>query len=790
MRRWVHRLCRAVVDWATSGSLAQGLQSRAGEEPLTVPALASAARALAAEGIVVLENPGVLPLAPTARVAVFGRCAVDYFAVGYGSGGDVRAPYVLNLMDGLSERHTSVHEALAAFYRDYCKAHRPDEGYWGHWPTHYPEPKVPRALLEQAARESDVAVVVLGRAAGEDRECSLKPGSYYLTGGEKELLRAVTAAFRQVCVVLDCGNVMDLSFLDGLPPVAVVFAFLGGMEAGGALADVLTGAVNPSGRLADTIARSYRDYPSAANFGGRRYNAYREDIYVGYRYFETFAPQRVRYPFGYGLSYTTFALRGSGTAKALEVIVTNTGALPGRTVVQVYLALPQGKLGNPRRVLAAFEKTALLAPGEVQRLTFAINLADFAPFDDTGVTGYPHCRVLEAGAYALEVGQNARDVETVCTWRRGETGMVERLHPICPLPPQSGFARLVNRGGPVYEVVPTAFSTLARAVRAALPDAYTPPEQTVTFADVAAGRADAEALVAQLDAQELDQLLRGFGKMNAPWGPPGNAGALGGVTEALRRRGLPPAVTVDGPAGIRQSHTAALLPCGTALACTFDPTGVETLYGLVGRELAALDADILLAPGMNLHRNPLCGRNFEYFSEDPLLTGKLAAAVVRGVQSAGRAACPKHFACNNQEKRRNTHDSRLSQRALRELYLKGFEIAVKEGRPWVLMTSYNRVNGIYSYYHFDLAATVLRREWGYDGLVITDWWMRPGALEAFPGLRSDGCRVRAQVDVLMPGETRGDRRALLDALESGALTLGEAQRCACRVVKLLLRLQK
>ncbi len=276
--------------------------------------------------------------------------------------------------------------------------------------------------------------------------------------------------------------------------------------------------------------------------------------------------------------------------------------------------------------------------------------------------------------------------------------------------------------------------------------------------------------------------------MNDPSGPAGNAGSLGGESEALQARGIPKVITTDGPSGIRIRKTCSLLPCGTCLASTFDPEGVETLYALLGREMVLQGTQMLLGPGMNIHRNPLCGRNFEYYSEDPLVTGKIAAAMVRGIQSQGVSACPKHYACNNQETNRNECDSRLSQRAQREIYLKGFQIAIRESDPWCLMTSYNLVNGVWSHYHYELATDILREEWGYQGLTITDWWMHPGASPEFPQVTNDAYRIRAQVDVLMPGEIQ--ERTLVASLASpDGVTRGEAQRCALNVIRLILKLK-
>ena len=278
--------------------------------------------------------------------------------------------------------------------------------------------------------------------------------------------------------------------------------------------------------------------------------------------------------------------------------------------------------------------------------------------------------------------------------------------------------------------------------------------------------------------------------MGSSLGALGNAGVLGGITESLRALGVPPATTTDGPSGIRLQYYCSLLPCGTALACAWNPQLVESLYQAHGREMVMKGSDMLLGPGMNIHRNPLCGRNFEYFSEDPLVSGKTGAAMVRGLQKNGVSACPKHFACNNQETNRAYNDSRVSQRALREIYLKGFEICIAEGKPQNIMSSYNKINGVWSHYNYDLCTTVLRGEWGYEGVVITDWWMRSSPDPDFPDLWDSAYRIRAQVDVLMPGAIDHAGTPDPSALESyrkGGLTLAELQRGACNVLRYLIR---
>lgn len=778
--------------------LEQDLNRTEGSGRLAVPEIAAQARAMAADGIVLLKNEDkTLPITGQTRVAVFGRSAVNYFTVGYGSGGDVVSPYRRNLMEGLLEHGVKVDGILASQYETWCSRPRnvPDEGYWAHWPMSNPEMPLKAEDVAAAALRCDMALVVIGRAAGESRENVLKPGSYYLTDREKAMLDVVATYFHRVCLVMDCGNVIDMSWTRDYENklTAIVYAWQGGMESGTALADVLTGAVNPSGKLTDTIAVKYEDYPSSQSFGAMAFNAYTEDIYVGYRYFETFAPDRVLYPFGFGLSYTRFRLSSqaavSGNQVTVNTTVENVGDEAGREVVQVYVDLPCGTLGNPKRVLAGFKKTGLLQPGQQQVVDVSFDLASLASFDDTGCTGHKDAFVLEAGNYCVQAGTSIRDVKAVvCIVKQG-LEVVRQLHECNAVRPEHGFCRMVNRGGALdMEMVPTANRNLKQDILAHLPQELTPGQTEFTFEDVKARRCTPEEFVAQLSDQELDDITHGFGLMNDPSGPAGNAGSLGGVTEALKKRGIPTVITTDGPSGIRIRRTCSLLPCGTCLASTFDPEGVEALYRLLGREMVLQGTQVLLGPGMNIHRNPLCGRNFEYYSEDPLLTGKIAAAMVRGIQSQGVSACPKHFACNNQETNRNKCDSRLSQRAQREIYLKGFEIAVKESDPWCLMTSYNLVNGVWSHYHYELVTDILHDEWGYRGLTITDWWMQPGAAPEFPAITNDACRIRAQVDVLMPGEIQ-ERTLVASLADPNGVTRAEAQRCAVNVIKFILKVK-
>ena len=797
----------------TTSEVAQGFTSADPQADRWVdPDLVALARRAAAEGTVLLTNNDALPLSPGEAVAVLGRVQLDWFAVGYGSGGDVNPPYTTNLLDCLAEAGVAVDAELASAYRSWCAAHRPPAAEWGQWPRHLQEMPLSDEAITAAARRARTAVVVIGRAAGEDRENVLEPGSYLLTDAERSLLERTACAFERTVVVIDSGNVMDLSWAEEIDVDALLLAWPGGMEGARAVADVLTGATEPGGRLPDTVAYRYEDYPSSAFFGGKEHNDYSEDVFVGYRYFETFAPERAQFPFGHGLGYTTFTLSATaperhGDSVSLTVSATNTGPRPGSTVVQVYAApATRARLGVPARQLVAFARTGEVLPGDNEELTLTLPVERLASFDDSGATGHPHAWVLEAGEHALHVGLSVRETTLAGAVTVADTEVLERLEEALAPDPCHPFERwsvVYDADGTARrstEPVPVRTVDLRERILARLPAPIAEaPATGSTLQDVAAGTVSLDAFIASLEPADLAELAYGDVTMNSPLGVPGNAGAFGGVRAQLRARGIPAVTTTDGPSGIRVSAFASLLPCGTALASTWDPALIERMEALHAQEMRRKGSDVLLAPGMNIHRDPLCGRNFEYYSEDPLLTGSCAAAYVRGVQSQGVSACPKHFAANNQETNRWVHDSRVSARALREIYLRAFRMVVKEAAPRTLMTSYNKVNGVWSYHNYDLVTTILRGEWGYEGVVITDWWVQSAQDPIFPALSDSAYRLRAQDDVLMPGALTweqdkredGHDQFILEAFApedaSGEhLTLGELQRTARNVLRLVL----
>ncbi|MCM1364307.1 MAG: glycoside hydrolase family 3 C-terminal domain-containing protein [Faecalibacterium sp.] len=802
--RMVGKIVNSVTNTVSQTSVASGEICKSSEE------ISRLCRQLSAEGIVMLKNDNnVLPLSKDRVVSVFGRVQKDYFYVGYGSGGDVNAPYKINLIDGLRAcNDITVNEELAAVYENWIKENPVYDGYWGHWPMCYDEMPVTSTLVKSAAEKSDTAIIVFGRAAGEDRENTLTEGSYYLTKTEKELLDTVCRNFEKVVVLLDCGSIIDMSWakIYDKKISSLLYVWQGGMESGNAIAEVLSGKVSPSGKLADTIAKKYSDYPSANFFGNKEYNEYTEDIYVGYRFFETFAKDKVLYPFGFGKSYAEFDVkttttRINGDIVNIFVTVKNISEkYSGKETVQVYVNAPQGQLGKPLRSLATFQKTKMLAPGEEEKIKLTFKISDCASYDDIGITGHKSAYVLEKGSYEIYVGTDVRSATAVRTFDIPTLKVVAQLTQAAAPSPAHPFERLIaktDESGNIKAVTmpaPTMQISLKKRIKDNLPQSIAQTGDVgYKLADVKSGRITMQEFVAQLSFDELEAITRGDYVMNSPLGAAGNAGAFGGVLESLREKGVPALITTDGPSGIRLAACCSLLPNGAVLACSFNKELIIRLYAELAKEMKDRGSDILLAPGMNIHRNPLCGRNFEYFSEDPLVSGITASGVVEGIQSQGVSACPKHFACNNQEVNRTHNDSRVSERALREIYLKGFEIVVKTAKPKNIMTSYNKINGVWGHYNYDLCTTILRGEWGYKGNVMTDWWMRSSESPEFKGTKDQAYRVRAQVDVLMPGGKRTGARKPDGSMKSSfgkkdGITLGELQRSAMNVLSFALEM--
>lgn len=755
---------------------------------------------MVSEGIVMLKNENnALPLDTDKEVAVFGRIQFHYYKSGTGSGGMVNVTKVVNILDGLIDNGVKVNEKLLDTYRKWDKENPFDLGEgWGGEPWSQKEMPLDEGLVKETAKSCETAIVIIGRTAGEEQDNKLEAGSYLLSDDEIAMLTVVRENFKKVVLLLNVGNIIDMTDINRIAPDAVLYVWQGGMTGGKGTADVLTGNVSPSGKLPDTIAYKASDYPSDANFGREKSRyIYAEDIYVGYRYFETFAKEKVLYPFGFGLSYTEFEIKTEKAeitegAVKLSVLVKNIGSYKGKEVIEVYCEAPQGRLGKAARVLCGFEKTRELVPQEEQVIEIAVDIAKLASYDDSGVTGNKSCYVLEAGEYKFYVGSDVRSAEYACSFEQGEDLVTERLTQ--SLAPVESFERIkpVCEGGAFSigrEAVPVSEVDESARRLEKLPKeiAYT-GDKGIKLWDVKNGKNTMDEFIAQLSDYDLSCIIRGEG-MGSPRVTAGTASAFGGVSENLNGFGIPAGCCSDGPSGMRLDcgTKAFSLPNGTMIASSFNKELTRELFALMGLEMAANKVDCLLGPGMNIHRHPLNGRNFEYFSEDPFLTGKMAAAELKGMAGAGVTGTIKHFCANNRETNRHFIDSVVSERALREIYLKGFEIAVKEGGASSVMTTYGRVNGLWTAGNFDLNTVILREEWGFKGFTMTDWWANINVRGKEPDKTDFAAMARAQNDVYMvcpDGEKNDDNT--IAALENGGIERCELQRNAANICGFLL----
>ncbi len=755
---------------------------------------------MVSEGIVMLKNENnALPLDTDKEVAVFGRIQFHYYKSGTGSGGMVNVTKVVNILDGLIDNGVKVNEKLLDTYRKWDKENPFDLGEgWGGEPWSQKEMPLDEGLVKETAKSCETAIVIIGRTAGEEQDNRLEAGSYLLSDDEIAMLTVVRKNFKKVVLLLNVGNIIDMTDINRIAPDAVLYVWQGGMTGGKGTADVLTGKVSPSGKLPDTIAYKASDYPSDANFGREKNrDIYAEDIYVGYRYFETFAKEKVLYPFGFGLSYTEFEIKTEKAeitegAVKLSVSVKNIGSYKGKEVIEVYCEAPQGRLGKAARVLCGFEKTRELVPQEEQVVEIAVDIAKLASYDDSGVTGNKSCYVLEAGEYKFYVGSDVRSAEYACSFEQGEDLVTERLTQA--LAPVESFERIkpVCEGGAFSigrEAVPVSEVDESARRLEKLPKeiAYT-GDKGIKLWDVKNGKNTMDEFIAQLSDYDLSCIIRGEG-MGSPRVTAGTASAFGGVSENLNGFGIPAGCCSDGPSGMRLDcgTKAFSLPNGTMIASSFNKELTSELFTFMGLEMAANKVDCLLGPGMNIHRHPLNGRNFEYFSEDPFLTGKMAAAELKGMAGAGVTGTIKHFCANNRETNRHFIDSVVSERALREIYLKGFEIAVKEGGASSVMTTYGRVNGLWTAGNFDLNTVILREEWGFKGFTMTDWWANINVRGKEPDKTDLAAMARVQNDVYMvcpDGEKNDDNT--LAALENGGIERCELQRNAANICGFLL----
>lgn len=769
----------------------------------------------AKEGMVLLKNDNqVLPLQGGSKVALFGKGSFDYVKGGGGSG-DVGVEYVHNLYDGMKQQEgIFIYEPLSDFYRENVKKQYEE----GAAPGMTVEPELSEQLLNSARAFADTAIISISRFSGEgwdrssveyngeynpwETETSMPKisgeifpdGDFYLTDAEQKMIKKVEQSFEHVVVVLNIGGVMDTRwFVKNENIQSVLLSWQAGMEGGLAIAELLCGKGNPSGKLPDTFAGKIDDYPSTEHFHESvDYVDYTEDIYVGYRYFETIPEKKdlVCYPFGFGLSYTQFELE---TLKVEEkqnkivakVRVTNIGIRSGKEVVQLYYSAPQGLMKKPARELAAFEKTRELLPGESQLVVLSFQKEEMASFDDLGKIA-KSAYVLEKGRYHFFIGTSVRDAEqTEYIVEIKEDQITSQLTP--ELVPTNLKKRLLSDGS--YEELPQSTphdinECVIKKMEPGTEEALVPgsrsrerylllnpfKEGIRPFAEVAEGKMTVDEFIAQLSDDDLIHLLGGQPNTGVS-----NTFGFGNLPEY----GVPNITTADGPAGLRIGGECGVYttawPCATSLAATWNTKLIELVGKAGGEEVKENNISVWLTPAVCIHRNPLCGRNFEYYSEDPYLSGKMGAAMVRGIQSENVAAAVKHFACNNKETNRKHSDSRVSERALREIYLKQFEIIVKESDPWVIMSAYNAINGRRASESLELLEDILRGEWAFSGMVTSDWWTRGEHYK----------EIKAGNDVKM---ACGFPERVKEAMELGAIERADFEHCAKRVLKLILKI--
>lgn len=788
---------------------------------------AKAARQAVAEGCVLLKNEGgVLPLVKGTKTAVFGIGAFYYYKGGLGSGGLVNTKYVVSILDALRKSEDiSVDECICEEYEKWIKENPFDEGNgWGSVPWSQKEMPLSEEFICEAEKRNDVAIVIIGRTAGEDQDNRADEGSYYLTQTERELIKNVTETFEKSVVLLNVGNIIDMKWVDEYKPSAVMYVWQGGQEGGNGVLDVLDGTVSPSGKLTDTIAYNIEDYPSASYFGDADKNYYVEDIYVGYKYFQTVAADKVMYPFGFGMSYTDFEISGSvknvdENSVVVDTAVKNTGDCEGKEVVQVYIEAPQGKLGKPVRTFAGYAKTKELAANESENISISCPKSYFASYDDAGITGHKSAFVLEAGEYKVYVGNSVAKAQCIGSFSQEfqvieqlEEALApieefERMHPVSEnieeqtvensnenIEIQSAEKNQKNscEYSMGFEKVPLRTISLSDRIESEMPEEILfTGDEGYSLKDVANGKIDIDTFIGQLSDEDLMCLMRGEGMCSMKV-TPGTAAAFGGLTPSLERFGIPALCCADGPSGIRMDcgTKAFLLPIGTLLGATFNDELIGELFEYFGAEMKYNRIDTILGPGMNIHRHPLNGRNYEYISEDTILTGKICEAELKGLHRAGVEGTIKHFCANNQEFRRADAMGVISERALREIYLKCFEIAIKETGCSSVMTTYGPFNGLWTSGNYDLCTTVLRKEWGFDGIVMTDWW----AVANWEGEKQDrknrAAMVQAQNDIFMVCPDTENENAI-DNIKAqytiGNITRGQLQRNARNVLKFALR---
>ena len=833
----------------------------------------------AGECMVLLENDGVLPLKKIGKIALYGAGARHTIKGGTGSG-DVNSREVINIEQGLKDAgFTITTDRWLTAYDELLKeaktAHqaevnrlaeeRQQPPFIIEFELPFKEPDL-QAITEEDVKDSDTdtAVLVISRNSGEGADRWNKKGDYLLNDGEGKALEFLGAHYEKTIVLLNIGGIIDATALKETAGLnAVLLTGQLGNSGGLSVADVLTGKQVPSGKLTDTWAKAYADYPSSEGFSHNNGNIddeyYTDGIYVGYRYFDTFGIEP-HYCFGYGKGYTDFAIEHvkavvEGSGVKVTAKVTNTG----KEVVQVYISAPEGALEKPYQELKAYKKTAILAPGESETAELTFALKDMASYSEEKAAW-----ILEPGEYLIRVGNSSRNTHVAAVLIVEEEKRTEQLKNLFNGDKELNEISGKGRKAYTYETeaeevkhaeritVPAdAVETRTVVYQEARPILTTAKTEKLTIQDVTDGKATVEELAAQLTVEELADLCVGTlrsgmggdseGKDNVV----GNAsatvpGAAGDTSSIIwESRGVKNLILADGPAGLRlqplfkttkegellpggegigdiiapfdESKIPAdavdhyqyctAIPIGTELAQTWNPELIEEIGYMVGKEMQEFHVDLWLAPALNIHRNPLCGRNFEYYSEDPLIAGKCAAAMTLGVQKDGKGGTTiKHFAANNLEDNRMFSNNHMSERALREIYLKGFEIAVKESQPLSIMTSYNLINGLHTANSHDLIQAAARDEWGFEGVVMTDWFTSQdvpaisGAGHIYPISASTGC-VYAGNDLQMPG-CQKNVDDIVEAVKTGKeldgyrLTLGDVQFCVTNLLRVVAKVMK
>lgn len=731
----------------------------------------------AKEGIVLLKNDNILPLTAGTRVALFGKASVDYVKGGWGSG-DVYCAYAKNLCSAMAEKSDTVETFLPLnnFYDEYVKS----EIEKGEKSGKIAEPEIPADLFAEALSFCNTAIFSVCRFSGEGYDRTAD--DFYLTDAEKRIAEKVFADFENVIVVLNVGGIVDTSYYEKFTSFkGLVLAWQGGMEGASALADVLCGDANPSGKLPDTFAHTFDDYPSSHNFNeSEKYAEYTEDVFVGYRYFETIpgAVDKVAYPFGFGLSYTEFEFSDAKVTfehdnANIYVTVKNTGNMSGKEVVQIYASCNAAVISRPKKELKAFAKTALLEPGESEKIRLSFKISDLAYYNEEKAA-----YVLEKGEYYVLLGKNASETTRIGSFVQPETVITEQLENRC-VPHKLSKILLADGTYKQLEISEYEYceaDTTDWPEQKAGHEYMQMPKKGMKledgknrFDDVADGKITLDELLDQMSVLDYIDLAGGANNEGVS-----NTMGVGGL-DGFR---IPAIMTADGPAGLRLDSCNEIpttaWPCATMLASTFNTDLMKEIGTAGAMELEENNLGVWLAPAVNIHRSPLCGRNFEYYSEDPILAGEMAAAFISGVQTRNVGACIKHFVCNNKETNRNYCDSIVSERALREIYLKPFEIAIKKSAPLALMTCYNIVNGHYPSETKDLVTGVLREEWKFEGMVMTDWW----------NCGDQYVEIKAGNNLKMPD---GHGHRLLKAYESGEISANDLRENAKQILKFILK---